>query len=1396
MRFGIPRAAESDLERREASIQRNLWVPAFMATQMTDQMEAEGLKAPGAEALRGATIDFVPVSYMEHGRKAARVVVRVAFPDRRAKGTGFMISDRLFVTNHHVIQSSAAATGFRAEFNYEVNLSGVERLATIITLDPVAFFFTDDIDGLDITVIAIGARVRGDGAARCLRLVRPVGLGHQARSGRLRHHHPTSAGAPQGGGAARERHRRALREARPGMDAQKQALLDDALAKGELVFPPEAAGPAPIRRQPADGISMQPNPGGGVTWTVPVEITVDLPGAVSAAQPHARPADPAPAVTAESTPEFADRPGYRPDFIDGFNVPLPQMTAAQKADAVTIKPERRVPGQSATELRYQHFSIVMSGARKLAYFTAFNIHGESLIGFSRKTKGFYNYNAASTAFRESLGRAEGDDWVDDPRIDDTAQTGESYYESMPNRFVDAKGHADLDPQPNFDRGHLVRRLDPCWGPRDKALFAERDSFTWTNAAPQTSAFNQGKAKRLLGQTEGRLWQGIENYVLRNAWATDSKVCVLTGPVFADDDPIYSDKTGIENVRVPLRFRKILVWQEEGDLKSLALVADQVKSLRKTPEGEAFVEDEQLALMENFLTTVAKVEKLTGFEFGDAVSQADTRFGRQNAPADAPETVGEERQAKTKKARKPAAKRTARNSDPPALRRQHALEPLADELVRLSHDAVDQLLAGRDIVDQAGDHAAGPGTGIHVALQHDARIDAGDLFADVFEFQVGAELAVLFQQPLDGIVGEHPLGVAQRPHNQPRVEFGSRDDGALDLFVHRRLFGCDEAGAHVHALGAHGQRGDQAARIGHAAGRDKGDLQLVRRARQQDHVGDVVFARMAAAFEAVDRHRIAADRLGLQGMAHRRALVDHLDAGFLELRQVCLRVAAGGFDEAHASVDDGVDVTRIVGGGNARQECQVHAEGLVGHLAAAGNFVGEVLRSLLRQAGDDAQSAGIRHRGRQLGEADEMHAALNDGVFDAEEFGDAGFHDGDVLEDGTFTDLKQTEHSVSFSVKAAKPANGRHHEDTTRRISRSRLDCPLRGGHTRQGGNDRIAERPTSELPADARTRRPAGGVSGGPERRPRRPGRLCRAQQRRHSRPDLRTWRLGGIVLALNFRLTAPELDFIIGDAAPKVVLYDSELAEIVAPLRASGDVGLWLETHGDGRDSAFDRAIAEASGCVSNTIEQPLEAQCMLMYSSGTTGMIPKGVIITRGMLAFSAMAGATPGLTSRRSVSLAAMPLFHIAGMNVCCMPAATMGATTVLMRASEPAAVLAAISDADLGVTHFFAVPAAYNTLAQHPDALSADYSRLVTALSGAETVPELLVAWWLERGVAIQEGYGLTETAAQDCLLAHEEVRNRPGCAGKPLVHSRMKIMVDKRPKRGRMRRARSGSKARW
>ncbi|MCR9136768.1 MAG: DNA/RNA non-specific endonuclease [Alphaproteobacteria bacterium] len=715
VRFGIPRAAESDLERREASIRRNSRVAAPLASQFTRDMETEGLKAPGAEALRGPTIDFVPVSYMERGLSVARSVARVAFPDRRPQGTGFLCSNRLFVTNHHVIRSVEDAKIFNAEFNYEIGMDGVERPATIFKLAPETFFFTDDIDGLDVTVVAVGERVRGDQPVDAFGwcglsasatkhalgdfvtiIQHPRGrhkevvLRENVIAGRndVALHYVTdteggSSGSPvfnsdwnpvalhhwggvhawQGSGAYQPNTVNegirisvivdALRAALPNLPPAARVLLEDALTNGDQGFPAEALSGIPAAAAPNSPVSAaRPNGQGGVTWTVPLEVTVNLPGSPAFGTDQGSVASAAPSGAGESADDLSDRPGYRPDFIEGELVPLPEMSATQISNAAVIRPERRVAGQSAIELRYQHFSIVMNGARRLAYFTACNIHGESLIGYSRSGDSFYDYTAASTAFRESMEGAEADSWADDTRIGADALTGALYYKSTPNRLVDAKGHEDLDPTPNFDRGHLVRRLDPCWGTRDKALLAERDSFFWTNAVPQTSRFNQGKAKGLLGQKEGRLWQGVENYLLRNAWAMDTRVTVFTGPVFADDDPVYSDKSGSIALQVPLKFWKVLVWKEDGELKSLALVADQLKTMKKKPEdAEALADADQLDLMENFLTTVAKVEKLTGFEFGPAVSKADIRFGQRDHTADAPEALAKVHGPTSRKSRK-------------------------------------------------------------------------------------------------------------------------------------------------------------------------------------------------------------------------------------------------------------------------------------------------------------------------------------------------------------------------------------------------------------------------------------------------------------------------------------------------------------------------------------------------------------------------------------------------------------------------------------------------------------------------------------------------------------------------------------------------------------------------
>ena len=146
--------------------------------------------------------------------------------------------------------------------------------------------------------------------------------------------------------------------------------------------------------------------------------------------------------------------------------------------------------------------------------------------------------------------------------------------------------------------------------------------------------------------------------------------------------------------------------------------------------------------------------------------------------------------------------------------------------------------------------------------------------------------------------------------------------------------------------------------------------------------------MSGAFEAVHRDRIDADLLGRHAMAHRGALVDHLDAGVLELGQEGLGVVAGGLDDLDARIDDGVDVFAVGPRHQGRQDGAVDAERLVGHLAAALDLLAQVLGRRLGQRGEDAERAGVGDGRRQFGAPDPLHATLHDRVLDAEHLGEA------------------------------------------------------------------------------------------------------------------------------------------------------------------------------------------------------------------------------------------------------------------------------------------------------------------------------------------------------------------------------------------------------------------------
>lgn len=224
--------------------------------------------------------------------------------------------------------------------------------------------------------------------------------------------------------------------------------------------------------------------------------------------------------------------GFDEDFL-GERMPLPA-----------------APGDSIT-LDYEHFTVEQSVERRLAFYAAVNIDGSALVELER-----------------------GDDW----RLDE--------------RAGDAQFGPELYARNDLDRGHLVRRRDPVWGPREVARRANSDTFHYTNAAPQAADFNQSK----------ELWLGLEDHILEHARRHDGRLSVITGPVFADGDPLY------RGALLPRRFFKVAAWHDGSGLAATAYLLDQSSLLAGLGLRQALP---PLGAFRTFQVPVAEIAELTG-----------------------------------------------------------------------------------------------------------------------------------------------------------------------------------------------------------------------------------------------------------------------------------------------------------------------------------------------------------------------------------------------------------------------------------------------------------------------------------------------------------------------------------------------------------------------------------------------------------------------------------------------------------------------------------------------------------------------------------------------------------------------------------------------------------------
>jgi endonuclease G len=615
------------------------------------------------------TNDLVDEFYLERALLAARPVCRLvarnASGHERGYATGFKVSPRLVLTNWHVFRTLSEADNGLAEFDYKLDIRGNPAPYYRFALLPNRFYYSNQ--ELDYCLVAVDTQslegtmelhqfghhplspnpdkieegqwitiIQHPGGQRRQFAIRENQLVDQ-QDQFLWYRSDTaqgSSGAPafndsfqvvalhHSGKARKDGQKYVLKDGRrvdsiedvddsdviweanegvrisrlcehmrqnlPTGNEFVSELHGSMRASGvmsEVLGGPQAsAGPEPRGTAAARVTS------GGTEVVLPVRIHVSLtcgPTATEAGRragelPAGEPASATMAlekyVQPPVDPDYDNRRGYDPSFL-GTKVPMPTVTKS----GVVAKME-----DGSQEIPYEHFSVLLHKTRRLAICTASNVDGAPKS--RRPEPGDYTRKGLT-----GLGPNDREKWVTDPRIPAKHQT--------PDVFYTKDGGA-------FDKGHIVRREDVCWGKtRDQIVRANSDTFHTTNCSPQVAEFNQSG--------KGGIWGRLENEVLSQVKGT--RYSVFAGPLLSDEDRIFEGKSesGILKLQIPSRYWKVVLAEDNGKLEAFAFLLEQ---------DLADVTLERFEPDQNWVAQMISIseleEKLGIVKFPDVVRDAD------------------------------------------------------------------------------------------------------------------------------------------------------------------------------------------------------------------------------------------------------------------------------------------------------------------------------------------------------------------------------------------------------------------------------------------------------------------------------------------------------------------------------------------------------------------------------------------------------------------------------------------------------------------------------------------------------------------------------------------------------------------------------------------------------
>lgn len=242
----------------------------------------------------------------------------------------------------------------------------------------------------------------------------------------------------------------------------------------------------------------------------------------------------------------------------------------------------------------------------------------------------------------------------------------------------------------------------------------------------------------------------------------------------------------------------------------------------------------------------------------------------------------------------------------------------------------------------------------------------------------------------------------------------------------------------------------------------------------------------------------------------------------------------------------------------------------------------------------------------------------------------------------------------------------------------------------------------------------------------------------------------GFIIVPINYRLAQAEVTDILLDAAPKLILTQKKYEHLVG--QGFGNIN---------QDFAVLTAI---DGNELNTITQVEDDDpIFIIYTSGTTGK-PKGVKYTHKMLFWNSINTALSLKLNADSRTVNVMPPFHTGGWNVLLTPFLHHGGFVSMCNKFEAATVLKSITTLKCNI--FMGVPTMLGMMANEETFEHCDLSSLDYIIVGGESMPIPLIEIFGAKGVAIRQGYGMTEVGPNLTSLHQDDAISKKGSIGRP------------------------------